>query len=175
MKLRTRSCITALVATTVSLGCTAPALADLVFRISNQSDVEAKGVVQNVQVLWLKRGQTNDIRIKGEWGKDIQKEYVVNFENLANAGQQYCVWKLRITGPWQKQNEQNYQDPLKTPRYAKLEPSLDQHNPAFSCETGGQYEGRYEASGGSLLKGDMWHTDGQGATIHFILKSVPKK
>ena len=175
MKSQSRMHLIAILTGAVSLACMAPAMADLVLRISNQSDVEAKGVVQNVQVLWLKRGQTNDIRIKGEWGEEIQKEYVVNFEHLANAGKQFCVWKLRITGPWQKQNEQNWQDPAKTPRYAKLEPSLDQHDPAFSCETGGQYEGRYKASGGSLMKGDIWKKDGEGATIHFILKTVPKK
>ena len=63
----------------------------------------------------------------------------------------------------------------RTPLYAGLEPNLKKRDPAFICETGGQYEGRYAASGGSLMNGDRWSTPDQGATIHFILKSVPKK
>jgi hypothetical protein len=174
MKSRNRMRVAALAAAAVSLACMTPAMADLVFRISNQSDVEAKGILQNHQVLWLKRGQTNDIRIKGEW-KTLPKDYVVNFENLGNAGQQYCVWKLHVTGPYSKQNEQVWPQTEKTPKYAGLEPRLETHNPAFSCETGGQYEGRYASAGGSLLKGDIWSISDQGATIHFILKSAPKK
>ncbi|HEY2628978.1 MAG TPA: hypothetical protein VGI57_07610 [Usitatibacter sp.] len=163
----------AALAAAVSLACMTPAMADLVFRISNQSAGPAKGIVQNQQVLWLKPGQTEDIRIKGNWGKEIKPEYVVNFEKLDTSAVQYCIWKLKISGPWTKQGEGDWQHPEFTRKYSKLEPNIEKRDPAFQCDVSGQFEGKYPMPGDpkNFKTGD----NGEGATLQFVLKDAPKK
>src|SRR5277367_4336557 len=91
----------------LSIAFVMPAKADLVFKMSNQSKVEAKGVGQNVGIVWLKKGQTEDVRAKGNWTvkscfaglcpAELKYEYTVNFENLSTSSRQYCVWKVKRT------------------------------------------------------------------------------
>jgi hypothetical protein len=145
----------------LSIGFALPAKADLVFKMSNQSKVEAKGVGQSVGIVWLKRGQTEDVRAKGNWTvkscfagtcpAQLASSYVVNFENLGNAAQQYCVWNVKRT--IQEGSGENWGT-------VYLEVKLTQSDPNFICETGGQTTAKYHSS-----------AQGLGATLNFTLKS----
>ena len=108
-----------------------------------------------------------------ELGKEIRPEYVVNFENLGTSAIQYCIWRLKVTGPWTKQSEQDWQHPERVRKYAHLEPNLDRRDPAFQCDVSGQFEGKYPMP--ADLKNFKTGDGGEGATIQFTLRSVPKK
>jgi hypothetical protein len=156
-------------AVTVALGATMlaalPAKADLVFKMSNQSNVEAKGVGQNVGIVWLKKGQTEDIRIKGNWTvkscfaglcpAQIGRKYTVNFENLSTSSQQYCVWEVTVDEPYGGQGS--------AWGFVNLHAKLIQSDPNFVCEQGGQMSAPYHSS-----------SQGQGATMNFTVKSKAK-
>ena len=140
-------------------GLLAPcAHADWVFRVHNESGVEAKGVVQNVQVVWLKRGQVNDIRVVGRWDKNFKNMYVVNFENLANAGDQYCVWEVSYYGSTYAGGPAGNASGDIT-----ITPKLVTQKPGFLCEVAGQLHIRY---------GDKGTND--GATQDYYLRQAKK-
>lgn len=154
------------------------ALADLVVRVHNQSNVEAKGMVQNhPPIMWLKRGQVNDIRLRGKWVKDIKGDYTVNFENLSNAGHQYCVWKVHVLFPANSKGEKFSPKDIGGSLHVKLDVKLEQSDPNFQCEVRGQFTGRVRKSTDrtfweSFEKNLPWlSTDDQGATLDFALKS----
>ena len=118
------------------------ASADFVVRVHNQSKVEAKAMVQNhLPIMWLKRGQVSDIRLPGKGMKDIKGEYVVNFQNLANAGHQYCVWKVHVLAP------SNSKD-------VKLDVKLEHSDPAFRCKVSGQFTAPEDR--GATLDFSLW-------------------
>ena len=118
------------------------AFADFVVRVHNQSKVEAKAMVQNnPPIMWLKRGQVSDIRLRGKWIKDIKGEYIVNFQNLANAGHQYCVWKVHVLAP-------------SSSKEVKLDVKLEQSDPAFRCKVSGQFTAPEDRS--AALDFSLW-------------------
>jgi hypothetical protein len=146
---------------TLLAGLALPAHADLVFKMANQSNVEAKGVVQNTGIVYLKRGQVEDVRAKGNWTvkscfaglcpAQLNSEYTVNFEHLQNAGHQYCVWKVtRVINEgagsaW---------------GWVQLTAKLIQSDPAYVCEVGGQTQAKYHSS-----------SQGIGATMNFTVRN----
>ncbi|QJR15126.1 hypothetical protein [Usitatibacter palustris] len=159
-----------------------PASADFVAKVMNLSNVEAKGMVQNhPPVMWLKRGQINDIRIGGKWRQEIKGPYTVNFENLGNAGHQYCVWKVEILpGYFNAEGNAVKESDLSRAWYVKLKTTLERSDPSFICETSGQFLGQVKSA---QTKGTWNHlekamtpqpfrpAEDQGATINFALKS----
>lgn len=157
----TRSLPIAFAAAILSAGFALPAHADLAFKMHNLSKIEVKGVVQGERVLWMKRGQIEDIRVKGDWKNGncwgpcppvIKHEYTVNFENLNTPDVQYCVWKVSrtITGGDQGTAWGTVQ----------LSYKLETQKDGFTCEVSGQMSAPYHVT-----------SRGQGATMNFILRS----
>ncbi len=149
-------------AATAAAGAAAPAHADLVFRFHNQSNVEAKGIMQNVGIVWLRRGQVAEVRAKGDWSKVgtcvfgfetacntvLAAEYTANFEHLQNAGSQYCVWKVthKINRPANPNDWGNVQ----------IMPVLTHQAAGYKCDVGGQLTSEWNHS-----------AQGKGATLDF--------
>ncbi len=140
------------------------AKADLVFRFHNLSNVEAKGVMQNVGIVWLRRGQVEATRAKGDWSRErgcdwyspcpdvLKSEYTANFEHLSNAGFQYCVWKIT--------RRVNRTDNLNLPGTVDITPTLTHQQAGFTCNVSGQ-----------MTAGWSYNSEGQGATLDFSVKS----
>lgn len=159
------------------------ALADFVARVHNESNVEAKGIVQNHQpIMWLKRGQAEEIRIRGKWIRDIRGDFVINFENLGNANIQYCLWKMHVNFPVNSRGEKFTDKDIGGSINVKLDVKLERHEPGFKCEVGGQFLGRvHKESSHGLLKAlenvatfPFQPADDQGATLDFYLRNEKK-
>ncbi len=145
-------------------GCLAtPAQADLVFRFHNLSQVEAKGVMQNIGIVWLRRQQVEEVRHKGDWSghcgpiqincaKILNDNYTANFENLSNAGEQYCVWNIKRT----------IHPPKNGALWGSVELTtrLTHEHANYKCTYGGQWTSGYNSD-----------NQGKGLTVDFSVVS----
>ncbi|HEY4136166.1 MAG TPA: hypothetical protein VGO34_13245 [Alphaproteobacteria bacterium] len=138
----------------------APAKADYVAKMANQTNIPAKGVMQNVGIVWLKPGQVEDVRAKGNWTvkscfantcpPELRFPYTVNFENLENANIQYCVWVI---------NRQISEGSGAGWGQVTLSANLTYQAPGFKCQFGGQLTAPYHSS-----------AQGLGATMNFSVQ-----
>ena len=148
-----------------------PAQADLLFRFYNQTPLPAKGIVQNLSVLWLKPGQNEVARAIGNWRQVgqcsilgcptvIRESYIANFEHLSDSRINFCTWKVE-----HHLQRENRLEAGKRAGYAwgkvTIVPTLTHQQPGYSCTVGGQYEA-------------VWETDlqGEGAEVYFFLKKT---
>ncbi len=121
------------------------AQADLVFRFHNLSNVEAKGIMQNVGIVWLRRGQVETVKATGDWssgcsgsmcGSILKDSYVANFQHLANGNMhQYCVWRIKRTI--------NHAPPGQIDGSVTLAIVLEHEDPAYVCNHSGQTSAGY--------------------------------
>ena len=156
-------CLTALLCT--------PASADLLFRFYNQAPMAAKGVVQDMSVLWLRPDQNEVARATGDWtvpvpcpiggcAKLLKDGYTVNFEHLNDAGTQYCVWRILHTVKRQGVSGYGWRDGHEVGS-VNIRAELKHQQPGYSCTVGGQSTAD-------------WASDkrGNGIEVHFFLKKT---
>ncbi len=143
-----------------------PAHADLVFRFHNLSNIEAKGIMQNVGIVWLRRGQVEEVRAKGDWSGScmlfgsvcdtiLSETYVANFQHLAdNNMHQYCVWRIKRTLQLPAPNADSGS--------VRVTVELEQQDPGYVCSYSGQSWAPYNT--GKLMQG-------KGITVDFSVKN----
>lgn len=119
--------------------------ADLVFRFHNLSQVEAKGIMQNVGIVWLRRGQVETVNARGDWssgcsgsmcGAILKDTYVANFQHLADGNMhQYCVWRIK--------RSINHAPKGQVDGSVTLTIELEHQDPAYVCNHSGQTSASY--------------------------------
>ena len=119
-----------------------PAQAGLVLRFQNSTQLEVKAIVQNVGVVWIKRGQSEVVRHTGDWlavcrtancaHQTVEpfESFVAQIEHVQSNNMPFCTWNLRRTlHPPKPGSGSN--------GFVSIEPRLAQEARGYKCSTSG--------------------------------------